>query len=1016
MSVSFDEAIVAGYTMSVTPAGGSPVAGATAWDAGTKTLTFTPSALLSAVTSYSVSVTGVQDQAGNATPPVSWSFTTGVVPSGETLFGFARPSVPASAQTDPIEVGTRFTVAVSGSVTGVRFYKGPGNSGTHVGRLWNQTTGALLGSVTFTGESATGWQWAAFSSPVPVTAGQPYVVSYGAPVGRYSATGQYFTGPHVSGSLTATAGVFSTAGLGVFPSDTFNNSNYWVDVTYEDTTAPGVVSRSPAVGADPVAVESVVSVSFDEAIVAGYTMSVTPAGGSPVAGATAWDAGTKTLTFTPSALLSAVTSYSVSVTGVQDQAGNATPPVSWSFTTGVVPSGETLFGFARPSVPASAQTDPIEVGTRFTVAVSGSVTGVRFYKGPGNSGTHVGRLWNQTTGALLGSVTFTGESATGWQWAAFSSPVPVTAGQPYVVSYGAPVGRYSATGQYFTGPHVSGSLTATAGVFSTAGLGVFPSDTFNNSNYWVDVTYEDTTAPGVVTRTPAPGATGVAVGRPVSVSFDEAIVAGYAVSVTPAGGSPVAGATVWDAGTKTLTFTPSALLSAVTSYSVSVTGVQDQAGNATPPVSWSFTTAEAPDVTAPVVVTRTPVSGASGVAVGTPVSVSFDEPIVAGYAVSVTPAGGSPVAGATAWDAGSKTLTFTPSALLSAVTSYSVSVSGVKDAAGNVADPVTWSFTTAEAPDVTAPVVVSRVPAPGAAGVSRESVVSVSFDEAIVAGHAMTLTPAGGSPVAGATAWDAGSKTLTFTPSSSLRFATAYTVAVSGVADAAGNATPTVSWWFTTPPVPDSSAPVVSTTALPAIVFGPPTFRWTATDDVGVTSVRLRVRTGAAGGRLGSWRPLVTLPGSAQSFRFSRVSAGGLCVEATAVDVAGGVSAPSVRCTTVPLDDRALAASRGGWIRATTRGTYLRSSSVSSRTGAYLVRSGIYGSRMTLLVAKRPGAGTLGVYVNNRLVSAVRLAATRSALQQLVSIRTGRMTNATVVVKVLTPGRGVAVDGLAISP
>ena len=73
--------------------------------------------------------------------------------------------------------------------------------------------------------------------------------------------------------------------------------------------------------------------------------------------------------------------------------------------------------------------------------------------------------------------------------------------------------------------------------------------------------------------------------------------------------------------------------------------------------------------------------------VASPVSVTFDEAIVAGYAVSVTPQGGSAVAGATAWDAGSRTLTFTPSAALAVSTQYAVSVSGVADAAGNAAAP-----------------------------------------------------------------------------------------------------------------------------------------------------------------------------------------------------------------------------------------------------------------------------------------------------------------------------------------
>ena len=92
------------------------------------------------------------------------------------------PQTPAANDAGAVELGLRFTPAADGFVTGVRFYKGTGNSGTHVGRLWS-STGTLLATVTFAGESATGWQTATSSPPVAVTAGTTYVVSYTAPAG-----------------------------------------------------------------------------------------------------------------------------------------------------------------------------------------------------------------------------------------------------------------------------------------------------------------------------------------------------------------------------------------------------------------------------------------------------------------------------------------------------------------------------------------------------------------------------------------------------------------------------------------------------------------------------------------------------------------------------------------------------------------------------------------------------------------------------------------------------------------
>ena len=59
----------------------------------------------------------------------------------------------------------------------MRFYKEPDDTGAHTGSLWS-STGQLLASGTFSGETASGWQELDFSSPVAVTAGTTYVASY----------------------------------------------------------------------------------------------------------------------------------------------------------------------------------------------------------------------------------------------------------------------------------------------------------------------------------------------------------------------------------------------------------------------------------------------------------------------------------------------------------------------------------------------------------------------------------------------------------------------------------------------------------------------------------------------------------------------------------------------------------------------------------------------------------------------------------------------------------------------
>jgi len=64
----------------------------------------------------------------------------------------------------PLTLGLSFVSDVAGAVAGVRFYKGPNNTGTHVGALWS-STGKKLASVTFNNETASGWQRLIFRRP-----------------------------------------------------------------------------------------------------------------------------------------------------------------------------------------------------------------------------------------------------------------------------------------------------------------------------------------------------------------------------------------------------------------------------------------------------------------------------------------------------------------------------------------------------------------------------------------------------------------------------------------------------------------------------------------------------------------------------------------------------------------------------------------------------------------------------------------------------------------------------------
>src|SRR5205823_1323664 len=48
----------------------------------------------------------------------------------------ATPAVASQSDTNSVEIGVRFRSDLDGTITALRFYKGPANSGTHVGKLW----------------------------------------------------------------------------------------------------------------------------------------------------------------------------------------------------------------------------------------------------------------------------------------------------------------------------------------------------------------------------------------------------------------------------------------------------------------------------------------------------------------------------------------------------------------------------------------------------------------------------------------------------------------------------------------------------------------------------------------------------------------------------------------------------------------------------------------------------------------------------------------------------------------
>ena len=151
------------------------------------------------------------------TPTPSPTPKTSPTPSPSSASSLFSPKdVPAVvSENDPnaVEVGVKFQSTAAGTVTAIRFYKGAKNIGSHTGHLWS-AAGKLLGSVTFTNETASGWQQATLATPVALSAATSYVVSYHTN-GFYSADSNFFSTAFSNGPLTAAASS-SGAGNGLY--------------------------------------------------------------------------------------------------------------------------------------------------------------------------------------------------------------------------------------------------------------------------------------------------------------------------------------------------------------------------------------------------------------------------------------------------------------------------------------------------------------------------------------------------------------------------------------------------------------------------------------------------------------------------------------------------------------------------------------------------------------------------------------------------------------------------------
>ena len=229
------------------------------YDVAGLTASLVPLAPLAVATTYEAVLRGgeqgavIRDIAGNAlAQDYSWTFDVALAVPFVSIWDEATlPLNLAENDTAAVELGVKFQSTVAGYILGIRFYKGTGNEGPHVGNLWS-ASGQLLASAPFIVESEMGWQEVRFAAPVAIEADTTYVASYHAPAGNYAADKGYFAqadalNPPLRALADGVAGGNGVYAYGpsAFPNQSFEANNYWVDVVFSldyivDLEAPEV--------------------------------------------------------------------------------------------------------------------------------------------------------------------------------------------------------------------------------------------------------------------------------------------------------------------------------------------------------------------------------------------------------------------------------------------------------------------------------------------------------------------------------------------------------------------------------------------------------------------------------------------------------------------------------------------------------------------------------------------------------------------------------------------------------
>jgi hypothetical protein len=384
---------------------------------------------------YNLLSRAIDDSLNIGAPSAAVSVTVIASPN-VSLFSGATPGTVSVSDPNSVELGLKFQSSQAGTITAIRFYKGPLNTGTHTAHLWT-SSGSPLATATFTGETSSGWQQVNLSPAVQIAPNTIYVVSYHTP-GNYSADDDYFdTAGHTSGPLTAPSspaaggnGVYAYSANAVFPTNTFLGSNYYVDVVF----TPGTGGPQPPVANNDTGFVTTLGTPLtllasqllaNDTDPNGSALSISTVG-TPVNGGVTLNVTAQTVTFTPTATGPASFTYTI-----QDALGLTSSPATVSLTVNATTGNQPLVvdrtiaahGRGPVTTPASGFNTALPgelllafassdgpINNTQTLTVSGAGLSWSLVK-RANAQAGTAEIWTATAPTALTNATFTAKQA-----------------------------------------------------------------------------------------------------------------------------------------------------------------------------------------------------------------------------------------------------------------------------------------------------------------------------------------------------------------------------------------------------------------------------------------------------------------------------------------------------------------------------------------------------------------------------------------------------------------------------